>query len=76
MLSTGTEAPDPGGRGRLPVCGGGGDRPCDLRVGLGHARAEPPPGGVAGEHAVRAGAPRRRGQAPGAAQHLGELHDR
>lgn len=75
-LSAGTQTPDPGGGRWLPVHRVLRDGARGLRVGLGDAGAEPAAVRVVRQHLVRAGAPRRRGQAPGAALHLRERPDR
>lgn len=75
LLSVGAQASDPGGSGWLPFRGRRRHRPGDLRVGLGDTGAQPYPVRVVWQHSLWTSAPRRRGQAEGAAQHIGELHD-
>lgn len=75
LLSAGAQALDPGGSRRLPLCGRRRHRPGDLRVRLGDTGAKPNPVRVVWQHSVWTSAPRRRGQAEGTAQHVGELND-
>lgn len=76
LLPAGTEASDPGGGGRLPVCGCCRDGSSDLRVGLCDTGAEPYPVWVVWQHSVWTGPPWWCGQAEGTAQYFRKLHDR
>lgn len=75
LFPAGAQASDPGGGRRLPFRGGRRHGPGDLRLRLGDTSAEPHPVRVVWQHSLWTSAPRRRGQAEGTAQHIGELHD-
>jgi len=75
-VNAGTQTPDPGGSRRLSVHSVLRDREGGLCLRLCDSRPEPAAVGVVWQHAVRPGAPGRRGQAEGAALHVGEHTDR